>query len=149
MSGRRATKAVIYCHVASDLIGARELALRSQEARGRAHAARRGYEVAKVFYDFPTEDPADQTALPDALVYLARHDPGSHVVITDKTYGRAPAALREAGAVLERASQDLAYEPVHRFVDSLDGDGDRAGNRETLETAEGAARPDRPRRRQR
>jgi hypothetical protein len=134
MAGRRATKAVIYCHVASGDVGARELSLQSQETRGRAHAARRGYEVAKVFYDFPTEDPADQTALPDALVYLARHDPGSHVVIADRTYGRAPAALREAGAILESPTSDFAYEPRFRFTDGMDG-------------AEPVVKPDRPHRR--
>ena len=134
MSGQRARKAVIYCHVASSHVGTQELALQSQEARGRAYAARKGYEVVKVFYDFPTQDPGDQTALPDALVYLAGHHPDSHVVIAEKTNWRAPAALREAGAILESPSSDFAYEPRFRFTDGMEG-------------AEPVVRPDRSRRR--
>lgn len=146
MSGKRARKAVIYCHVATDVLGARELSLQSQEARGRAYAARRGYEVVKVFHDFPTEDPAHQTALPDALVYLARQHPDSHVVIAEKTSWRAPTALREAGAILESPSSDFAYEPRFRFTDGMDA---RAGSlgRGDFEGAGPAAGPDRPRRR--
>lgn len=128
MKQEQPQKAVIYCSVASTMVGIRDEAIILQEARCRRHADDRRYEVEMVFYNYPAEGVPAGRGMTEVLQFLAERAPEQYVVIVDDirklgrdmaTYARNRTSIRETGARLESPSFGFADDAGSVLVENL------------------------------
>ena len=122
-------KAVIYGRVASKGVQENEIRGEEQDARCRAYAQSRGYQVVGTFYDEgQSGNSVERPQLASMLAFLAKHKRDGLVVLVDdiarvartlKAYVEVREAIHAAGATIESPSLQLGDGPAKELFENI------------------------------